>query len=253
MHARPLVSATEAFSAGSLVRRMLALFIGVDLAIVMRYAAKDWPRPWLHILGENNTVTWLSSMQLSLIGWLAISLGLVIGLHRSARALVWQRLGWFGLGLSFLALSADESLQFHEHLTLAFTMPGFQTGDGLLLLIAMAGSLAACGLLLPQLLVSPLALRLFAGSCGLAVLSQLDDALALDRVFGWAPTWLKVAEMTEECLELLAEVGFIVALTVLLALQVSRMAVGGLVVARVSGAAPLSRQARLRTPVGGPE
>jgi hypothetical protein len=227
MAARTLLIAQETFSVDTLVRRVGVVMVGVDLAVFLRYAVTDWPRPWLHILGEPRTVAWLSSMQLALAGWLAIAISLVMAVHGSARYHRWQRVGWTGCGLAFLLLAADESLRWRETLQGPLHLPAMPLGVALLSVLAVTSGLVAFLMMLPQLLAVPRSLWLFVGATVLGVLSQVDDALGWSQRVVLSLPWQHAVGMSTVWLKLMAEVGFIMAMVALLATYVSRMASSG--------------------------
>jgi hypothetical protein len=233
MTRRLVASAPVTSAVAAVAKRVLAGFLLLDLVVCLRYALADWPQPWLRILGEQNTITWLSSIQLSLIGWLGLAIALVLDAnirHPFGRL---RQLAIGGLGLAFIGLSADETLQFHEHLLIR--LPGLPAGEGLLLTIALFG-VAAAALLLPLFASSPLGLRFFGGACVVAVVSQAVDVPDLPAMgLGWG----KALEMAEEVLELVAEAGFIASLLSVLMVQVGRLLVMAVPVSRSASGTPV--------------
>jgi hypothetical protein len=232
MPARPLVVARDAFSVDTLLRRAMAVFVGADLAVFLGVAF--FGRSGTAGGGHSPVVAWLSGLQLSLIGWLAIAMALVMGLHRAARYQRWQRAGWAGMGLACLALAAEQSLQVRTLLPLPDPIAGPPVAIGLVLIAGILGGMVVLGLMVPQLMGSQQAMRLFAFACGMVGLSQVDGAFGLVQRAGLALPWQRLATLASQWFVLMAEVGFIMALLALLATHVGRMATSSVVPTRVA-------------------
>jgi hypothetical protein len=183
---------------------------------------------WEMFAGEENAVTWFSSVQLLLLAAVAWGNRRVAELLAASpgrpRTAIWT---FFALG--FVFLSIDERFELHERLRDELLAPagvatdvGFLEPGDLGLYAILAVGLVATAFLVRELRERPLALGLFASGVVLAAAVTVTDSVRGEIAYAWRHGWFW-NYVFEETGELWAQLLFLLAFLLLLHDRLTRL------------------------------
>ena len=198
------------------------LYGGTTALFLCTISAWGWPHWWCMIIYERCPLTWYSSTQLVICGFLLLPLwfiGTIV--HTDTKIRQRNRFVLF-LALAFFFLSIDETFQIHERLRegvfkphgIGTHLPGIAPGDFLFLIYAAAG-IAIAWLLRPILKLDRRATLFFVAGMSLAAVSVGIDithcSVASRDLFDASAAW----QVTEEICETASQSCMMIAFTLL--------------------------------------
>lgn len=239
--AAPAAAGVGIDAAVAAMRRQLVYLAGVLCAVnvlvplgLVVYADFAGLQSWRPFQGTYNTITWVSSLQLLLVGILAY---FIFEATASPRRLETAAPGhrrwiWLVFALGFVWLAIDERFEVHEWLRLELFRPhGILVGVPFLapgevgLMLYFAVGLVFTKFLLPELRRHPPALTLFLSAVALTLVTIVIDSLNAGVTRGWHLRYVLIYTV-EETGEIWAQ--FLFSLSFLLVLSRRLAALGGL-------------------------
>lgn len=159
-----------------------------NVFLVIIFILSKWPKYWEHINYEWSHLTWLSSVNLiligifCLIGFMITELNSPVVLKKPIFSFIHRYIiGAMGLGFLFLAL--DEKFQIHEKLRekvfipneVGTDIPGIGAGDFLHVIIAIVG-LGMTYFIYQRIKISKISLGFYGAAVFMALISVITDA-----------------------------------------------------------------------------
>ncbi len=180
----------------------------LPLGIMVQAAVTDDPY-WKLFEGEQNAITWFSSVQLLLVGLAAYFNHQVAGLSQSLNPAETGKSYWIWLvfALGFVFLSLDERFEIHQNLREEVLMPlnilvdiPYVRPADVLLFVYMAIGLGFTVFLVRELRRRTLAFVLFIVALALIMASAVMDSLLLEITRSWPfpHFWTSAFEETGE-------------------------------------------------------
>lgn len=211
--AEPLLAATRRQAV-----RFAAFMVALNLALPLLLwlvAALRGDELWSYLQGEENAVTWFSSVQLLLVGlsaWFNFAAQAVLDPDRARRGWI-----WLVFGAGFVTLGVDERFSFHERLRDEVVAPAdrfteisfLEPGDIGLYIVFLVGLVCAV-FLLRQLKRNPPALPLFLSALILSLVIVVMDSLRGEISYNlpmadfWNYVFEEIGELWAQCLFLLS-------------------------------------------------
>lgn len=203
--------------------RRHVIYLGVVMAVGnllvpagnFAFAAATGEDYWHPFLGEGNTITWFSTVQLMIVGIAAYANHQAIGLVGARGYEVPSRWIWLLFGAGFVFLGLDELLEIHEALRddvlaprgVGSSIPFLRTGDfGLYIYLAVG--LVMTGFLVSHLARNRAALGCFVGAMLIAASVVVVDGLPKEfeerMSYFWTSVFEEVGEIWAQLLFLYA-------------------------------------------------
>jgi hypothetical protein len=131
------------------------LFTGAAMLFLATIIVASWPQWWRNVIYERSPLTWFSSTQLVLCGFLSFTTFVLCSIAPLPEKKSRRTLLWLFLAAAFLFLACDEFFQIHERLregvfkphNIGVNLPCIGPGDFLLPLYMVAGIIVAWQLL----------------------------------------------------------------------------------------------------------